>query len=233
MEEPRRYGDGLAVVTVGRRGAEITSPDGGERSLRLAEELGRPGVVNRAIADLDAAIGWVAVLDPDVVWTPRALQVLRAAARPRDGLLGPLLRGPSGISFASSGPRPSLGRLLRGRVPRGPVTGGPTGWLDGRCVLVRRLAWDSVDGYDSRHLGTGTTPEPADVDLGDRLIRAGWCVVGVPEAEAVVHPIGSRATPDGILDARGPERRGEGLRRYVGDRYGAPTRVLMALAQRG
>ncbi len=229
MGEKRCYGDELAVVTVERRGARIVGPDGVPEELRLAEELGRPAVVNRAVAELDEAVGWVAVVDPGVAWAPGALEVLRAAAIPRAALLGPLMRGPARVTLPSCGPLPTLSPLLRGRLPAQPVVAGPTGWLDGRCVLVRRLAWDSVDGYDSRHAGTGTYPEPADVDLGDRLGRAGWLVVGVPEAEVVVHP----SEGQGILDARGPERRGEGLRRYVRDRYRAPARTLMALARRG
>ncbi len=225
----RWYGDELAVVTVERRGAWIGGPDGAATQLRLTEELGRPAVVNRAVAGLAEEIGWVAVVDPGVAWAPGALGRLRAAATPRAGLLGPLLRDPTRRQIPSCGPRPALGALLRGRVLAQPAVKGPTGWLDGRCVLVRRLAWDSVDGYDSRHVGTGTHPEPADVDLGDRLVRAGWLVVGVPEAEVVVHPIERQ----GILDVRGPESRGEGLRRYVRDRYRAPARTLMALARRG
>ena len=229
MGAVRVYGDGLAVVTVERRGARVVGPDGGATELRLGEELGRPAVVNRAVAGLPDAIGWVAVLDPGVALGPRALDRLRAAAVPRAGLLGPLLRDAAGRQINSCGPRPALGALLRGRVLTQPLPAGPTGWLDGRCVLLRRLAWDSVDGYDSRHVGTGTHPEPADVDLGDRLARAGWLALGVPEAEVVVNPIGRQ----GILDVRGPESRGRGLRRYVHDRYRAPTRALMALAQRG
>ncbi len=224
----RCYGDELAVVTVGRRGAEIVAP-GGTESLRLTEELGRPAVVNRAIASLDPTIGWVAVLDPGIEWAPGALDVLRKAAGPRAGLLGPTLLGPARIQLPSCGPLPVLGALLRGRVSAGPVVAGPIGWLDGSCVLVRRQAWDSVNGYDSRYAGTGIHPEPADVDLGDRLGRAGWLVVGVPDSEAVVHPMERQ----GILDVRGPESRGEGLRRYVRDRYRAPARTLMALARRG
>ncbi len=229
MGELRHYGDELVVVTVGRRGAEIVGPDGATTSLVLTEELGRPAVVNRAIAGLDPAVGWVAVVDPAVAWAPGALDALRAAATPRAGLLGPLMRGPNRIPLSSCGPRPSLGALLRGRVRACPPHAGPTGWLDGRCVLVRRLAWDSVDGYDSRHVGTGTHPEPADVDLGDRLGRAGWLVVGVPEAEVLVLPLEGQ----GILEVRGQESRGEGLRRYVRDRYRAPARTLMALARWG
>jgi N-acetylglucosaminyl-diphospho-decaprenol L-rhamnosyltransferase len=223
------YGNELAVVTVERRGARIVGPDGTETALRLAEEPGRPAVVNRAVAGLVGDVGWVAVVDPGVAWTPGALERLRAAATPRAALLGPLLRDPDRRQIPSCGPQPSLGPLLRGLLPAQPAVGGPTGWLDGRCVLLRRLAWDSVDGYDSRYVGAGTHPDPADVDLGDRLVRAGWLVLGVPEAEVVVHPIERQ----GILDVRGHERRGQGLRRYVRDRYRAPARTLMALARRG
>jgi N-acetylglucosaminyl-diphospho-decaprenol L-rhamnosyltransferase len=225
----QEYGAGLAVITVGRKGAEIARPDGVVDSLRLTEEIGRPAVVNRAVAGLDPSIGWIAVVDPGIAWARRGLDALLAAAAPRTGLLGPLLRGPARIQLPSCGPRPALSALLRGRVPASPVIAGPVGWVDGRCVLVRRQAWDSVNGYDSRYAGTGTYPEPADIDLGDRLWKAGWLVVGVPESEVVVHPIEGQ----GILDVRGPESRGEGLRRYVRDRYGAPARTLMALAQRG
>ena len=165
----RSYGDGLAVVTVERRGARIVAGDGPPTELRLAEELGRPAVVNRVVAGLPGEIGWVAVVDPGVALAPGALDRLRAAAVPRAGLLGPLLRDPTRRQINSCGSRPALGALLRGRVLARPVAAGPTGWLDGRCVLIRRLAWDSVDGYDSRYIGTGTHPEPADVDLGDRL----------------------------------------------------------------
>jgi N-acetylglucosaminyl-diphospho-decaprenol L-rhamnosyltransferase len=181
------------------------------------------------VAGLPEEIGWVAVVDPGVALAPGALDRLRAAAVPRAGLLGPLLRDPTRRQINSCGSRPAFGALLRGRVLARPVGAGPTGWLDGRCVLIRRLAWDSVDGYDSRHIGTGAHPEPADVDLGDRLGGAGWLVLGVPEAEAVVHPMGGQ----GILDVRGAESRGRGLRRYVHDRYRAPARALMALARRG
>jgi N-acetylglucosaminyl-diphospho-decaprenol L-rhamnosyltransferase len=225
----RCYGEELAIVTVERRGARIVGPDITASELRLTEEPGRPAVVNRAVAGLPEDVGWVAVADPGVEWTPGALERLRAAAAPRAGLLGPALCDPGHRPIPSCGPRPALGPLLRGRVLAHPAVGGPTGWVDGRCVLIRRLAWDSVDGYDSRHVGTGTHPEPADVDLGDRLVRAGWLVLGVPEAEVVVHPIDRQ----GILDVRGPESRGEGLRRYVRDRYRAPARTLMALARRG
>ena len=121
----RSYGDGLAVVTVGRRGARIVAADGPPTELRLAEELGRPAVVNRVVAGLPEEIGWVAVVDPGVALAPGALDRLRAAAVPRAGLLGPLLRDPTRRQINSCGSRPAFGALLRGRVLARPVAAGP------------------------------------------------------------------------------------------------------------
>jgi len=214
-----QYGEELVLVTVEPDGAAIAQyPNGTVSALRIGEELGRTAVVNRAVAGLDAEVGWVAVTDPRVVWAQGAVEVLRAVAaqRPRAGLLGPRLCLASGWPQASSGPIPTLPALLRGRVPAAPVPTGLTGWLDGTCVLVRRVAWDSVGGYDARYPGIGTTPDPADVDLGERLGRAGWLVVGVPEAEVVV----TVAPRQGILDPAG-------WRRYVADRHGVTARGLM------
>lgn len=240
------YGDELALVTV-TRGPVVVRPAPaprvlqvdtagvpaipGAEVLRLTEDLGRPAAVNRGIAQLEPSVGWVLVADAGLQWPPGALDALRAtaAATPRAALLGPLLRSPAGAALPSCGPLPVLRDLLRDTLPSGPVRAGDTGWLDGTCLLLRRLAWDSVDGYDPRYPGAQAGPDPADVDLGARLVRAGWRVLGVPAAEVVVHAAGGQ----GILVPGGPEPRGPGLRRYVRDRYRAPVRVLAALARRG
>jgi N-acetylglucosaminyl-diphospho-decaprenol L-rhamnosyltransferase len=251
----RTYGDGLALVTVTRAGrpavdgllaslpaatsrpvhvvvadtASASAPavPSGVEVLRLTEDVGRAAAVNRAVVALDAAIGWVLVADPWVRWSPGAVDVLLAAAarHPRAGLLGPLLRDRRGLAVPSGGPLPTLLAALRGRVPTG-VPAGPTGWLSTGAALLRRSAWDTVDGLDARYLGArypGGRADPGDVDLGDRLGRAGWLVVGVPEAEAAF----------AVSDAHGIlEPPADGLRRYVQDRAHAPVRALTALAQR-
>ena len=51
----------------------------------------------------------------------------------------------------------------------------PPGWLSGSCLLLRRDAFDSVDGFDPRYFMYFE-----DVDLGDRLGKAGWQNVYVP-----------------------------------------------------
>jgi N-acetylglucosaminyl-diphospho-decaprenol L-rhamnosyltransferase len=92
-------------------------------------------------------------------------------------------------------------------------------------VLVRRAAWDSVDGFDGRYLdGPGG---PGDIDLGDRLGRAGWLVVAVPQAAADVEPGDTIVSGHGIL-----EPHAAGLNRYVRDRARGPARALAALARR-
>jgi N-acetylglucosaminyl-diphospho-decaprenol L-rhamnosyltransferase len=238
----RTYGGGLAVVTVTRRGrpsvdglraslaagtrlvvvdTASSARDGGV--LRLAEDVGWEAAVNRAVAGLEPAVGWVALADPRVRWRPGAIGVLleSAARYPRAGLLGPTLHSVAG---PTGGPVPGLLAVARGRIPSG-TGAGPTGWLSTAAVLVRRAAWDSVDGFDSRYLdGPG---EIGDVDLGDRMGRAGWLVVFVPEAAVDAEPGDTNGRGHGIL-----EPHAAGLHRYVRDRARGPARALAALARR-
>lgn len=249
MDPVRSYGDALALVTVTRtaaapRGLVASLPAAtgrpvqvlhvdtggappvpGATPVRIREDVGRTAAVNRAVAALDQGVGWVVLADPQLEWAAGALDELLAAAvrYPRAAALGPRLRTASGADRASAGPLPTLGDALRGRVVAGPVPAGPVGALGTTCVLLRRVAWDSVDGFDARYPGCGVDPEPADLDLCDRLGRVGWLCVGVPTAEVTV-PAGDAPC---IL-----EPRDRGIRRYVHDRHGAPARILMALARR-
>jgi N-acetylglucosaminyl-diphospho-decaprenol L-rhamnosyltransferase len=246
----RHYGDSLAVVTVTRRGLpgldgfRAAAPAAGGRSvrlvvadtasgtsagdadvLRLAEDVGRAAALNRAVAGLEPSVGWIVLTDPRVRWRPGALDALLAAAdrHPRAGLLGPRLHA-AGAVVPSGGALPGLLAAARGRIPRAPVA-GPTGWLSTAAALVRRGAWDSVDGLDGRYLGG--PGEIGDVDLGDRLGGAGWLVVAVPDAGADVEPGDTNVCGHGILEAHAA-----GLHRYVRDRAHGPVRALAALARR-
>lgn len=174
-----------------------TAPEG-VTAVPVTERLARAAAVNRGVVALPPDVDLVLAADPGVRLGPGTIDALLAAADrfPRAGVLGPRLPG------ACAGPLPTRRDLRRGRVPLGaPRSAGPVGWVSGRCLLLRRSAWDSVAGFDARHLG------PVDaVDLGARLARAGWLVVHVPAAEAAVAP----GDVPGMLE---PVR--DGLRRYA------------------
>lgn len=62
---------------------------------------------------------------------------------------------------------------LAARHPRAGLLAPSGAAAAGLPVLLRRAAWDSVDGYDTRI----ADPDRADADLRARLVRAGWLVV--------------------------------------------------------
>ena len=173
--------------------------------IRTGANIGYGGAVNRAVATIDPDVEFVVVANPDVQWGPKSIDLLLEAAQrwPRAGALGPLIREPDGTRYPSARQVPGLvagaGHALLGRVwPANPwtrryrqedeaVTERPVGWLSGSCLLLRRTAFDSVDGFDSRYFMYMEV-----VDLGDRLGAAGWHNVYVPTAE-VVHDKGHSA----------------------------------------
>ncbi|HYB80767.1 MAG TPA: glycosyltransferase family 2 protein [Mycobacterium sp.] len=162
--------------------------------------LGYGTAVNRAVAQLDEDDDWVIVANPDVQWGPGSIDALLDAATrwPRAGALGPLIRDPDGSVYPSARHLPSL---IRGGMhavigpfwKRNPWTTAyrqerlepserTVGWLSGSCLLVRRSAFSQVGGFDERYF-----MYMEDVDLGDRLGKAGWQSVYVPSAEVLHH----------------------------------------------
>ncbi|MBB2937294.1 N-acetylglucosaminyl-diphospho-decaprenol L-rhamnosyltransferase [Amycolatopsis bartoniae] len=214
----------------------------GVQLLRIGENLGYGGGANRGVAELDESYGWVVVANPDLEWEPGSLDVLLEATHrwPRGGAFGPLIREPDGTVYPSARLLPSLGRgvghAVFGKVwPANPWTRAyrqerapeerTSGWLSGSCQLFRREAFDSVNGFDSRYFMYFE-----DVDLGDRIGRAGWQNVYVPSA-AVTH-IGGKAT------ARAPKKmlaaHHESAYRYLADRHRGPAwRPVLAAIKLG
>ncbi|HEY3609381.1 MAG TPA: glycosyltransferase family 2 protein [Pseudonocardiaceae bacterium] len=202
--------------------------------------LGYGGGANRGVAALPPEIEWVVVANPDIEWGPDSIDtLLDAAARwPRGGAFGPLIREPNGKLYPSARLLPSLGRGIGhatlGRVwPGNPwtrayrqsdsgVTERTAGWLSGSCLLLRRAAFDAVHGFDERYFMYFE-----DVDLGDRIGRAGWQNVYVPTA-AVMH-IGGHATSRLAADMLAAHHRS--AYRYLADRHRGPqwTPVLAAI----
>ncbi|MCD2189114.1 glycosyltransferase family 2 protein [Actinomycetospora soli] len=208
---------------------EAAAAAGRAQLLPMGENLGYGAAANRAVAGLPREVGWVLVSNPDIVLGPGSLdRLLEAAARrPRAGALGPLIRT-DGEVYPSARLVPSLGRGVghavfgavwpanpwtRSYRQEGAVAERTAGWLSGSCVLLRRAAWDSVDGFDPRFFMYFE-----DVDLGDRLGRAGWLNVYVPEAE-VVHTGGHATEADVPTSARMLREHHRSAYRFLADRY--------------
>lgn len=178
----RSYGPALAVLRVDGRRARISVPDTPPAVLDVGEEIGSRAVANRAVAGLPIDVGLVAVAAGEAA--PGVLDALVRAARatPRAGALGsPGAAASTGQAFGEPpGPRvrTAVRRTLAVALRRPPARlPSPLLDLERGPVLLRRAAWDSVDGWDTR------IPDPAraDADLAERIERAGWLVVPVPD----------------------------------------------------
>ena len=203
--------------------------------------LGYGGGANRGVAELGEQYGWVVIANPDLEWGAGCLDELLDAAKrwPRGGSFGPLITEPSGEVYPSARLLPSIGRgvghALFGKVwPSNPwsrayrqseaaVTERTAGWLSGSCLLVRREAWDSINGFDPRYFMYFE-----DVDLGDRLGRAGWLNVYVPDAQ-VMH-IGGHSTAQASKRMLTEHHRS--AYRYLADRYRGAKWAPLRLALR-
>ena len=208
------------------------------RLLHTGANIGYGGAINRAVAEVDPSVEFIVAVNPDIEWAPKSIDLLLEAAQrwPRAGSLGPLIREPDGAVYPSARQVPTLlsgaGHALLGTVwPKNPWTRKyrqedearserTVGWLSGSCLLIRRAAFDSIAGFDSRYF-----MYMEDVDFGDRLNKAGWHNVYVPTAE-VVHEKGHAAgrNPELMLPAHH-----QSAYRYQADRHPnwweAPLRV--------
>jgi N-acetylglucosaminyl-diphospho-decaprenol L-rhamnosyltransferase len=161
-----------------------------------------------AAANLGAAARtgeWIVVANPDISWQPGALDKLLEVAEqwPLAGAFGPAIVTPDGALYPSARALPSLSRGIGHALagwwwPSNPWTAayrneredpheGPAGWLSGSCLLLRRKAFEAVDGFDPSYFMYFE-----DVDLAARLADAGWASVYVPTS--VVCHSGGHAT---------------------------------------
>jgi N-acetylglucosaminyl-diphospho-decaprenol L-rhamnosyltransferase len=207
--------DSLANAT--NRPLDIVLADNGSTDGSVEQAAERPGVrlvhtggnlgygraANLGVRETTAE--FVVVANPDIVWEPGSLDQLRNAADrwPKGAAFGPLIHTPDGAIYPSARALPSLSNgighaLLGWWWPSNPWTARyrveferprerTAGWLSGSCILLRRDAFDAVGGFDPNYFMYFE-----DLDLGDRLGRAGWQNVYVPSA-AVCH-IGGHAT---------------------------------------
>lgn len=221
---------------------ERVAREHGGRVVRTGQNLGYGGAANVGAADADEP--WVVVVNPDIVWEPGSLDVLldAAARHPDAGALGPALLNEDGTVYPSARALPSLTQGLGHAVfvrlwPGNPwtrsyqrrqesaeATERTAGWLSGACLLLRREAFRAVGGFDPEYFMFFE-----DVDLGDRLGRAGWHNVYVPSAR-VTHVGGTswRERPARMIAAHHASARRYLHRRY--DRwYHAPLRLAITV----
>jgi len=150
---------------------------------------------------------YLLVCNPDVVASPGAVGKLTALldASPEVGLVGPMLREPSGVVYPSGREFPGMGEAI-GHGFLGLFWGGnpwtrryrrigqdqhrarEADWVSGAFFLVRRNVFDDVGGFDE-----GYFMYMEDVDLCWRLRQAGWVIFYEPSAE-VVHEQGRSAS---------------------------------------
>jgi N-acetylglucosaminyl-diphospho-decaprenol L-rhamnosyltransferase len=210
----------------------------GVELLRTGGNLGYGRAANLGVAR--APGDWVVVANPDLRWEPGALDTLLEAVErwPAAGVLGPEILSPEGVLYPSARQLPSLGRGIGHALcgwwwPSNPWTaayrrerGEPTerlaGWLSGSCLLIRRAAFDAVGGFDPTYFMYFE-----DLDLCERIGRAGWQNVYVPTA-VVTHEGGASTSRDArtMADAHHASAWRYLSRRYAGPRW-LPVRLVL------
>ena len=220
---------------------EQVAREHGARVLRTGQNLGYGRAANLGAADADQ--DWLVVVNPDIVWHPGSLDTLleAGAAHPEAGSLGPAILDPDGTRYPSARALPSLtqgaGHALLGSIwPGNPWTRAyrrtqesttdrrrPAGWLSGACLVLRTEAFRQVGGFDEAYFMFFE-----DLDLGERLGRAGWVNLHVPAAQ-VTHVGGTswRARPAAMISAHHAS-----AARYLSRRYHRPHQWPVRVALR-
>lgn len=221
----------VAETVAARHGGQVVVP---------GANVGYGSAANRGAAGGTAP--WLVVANSDIEWGPGSLDGLVATGQeqPRAGSLGPMLLNTDGTTYPSARALPSLrqgtGHALFARVwPQNPWTrayharqesvGGylrEAGWLSGACLLLRREAFEQVGGFDESYFMFFE-----DVDLGERLGRAGWENLYVPDVR-VTHVGGTswRERPAPMIRAHHASALRYLERRY-GHWYQAPVRLAL------
>jgi len=170
----------------------------GAKVLRPGANLGYGAAAN--LGARDGTEPWVVVANPDVIWRPGSLDALVEAGErlPAAGALGPQILNTDGTVYPSARAVPSLrqgaGHALLSRVwEDNPWTRAyrrehefveaaehAVGWLSGACLLLRRSALAPAGGFDESYFMFFE-----DLDLGERLGRAGRHNIYVPSAVGV------------------------------------------------
>lgn len=222
--------------------AAATADRAGARYITLPQNPGYGAAVNVGVRELPASVQWVLISNPDIVLEPGSVDKLRDAGQADDsiGAIGPTVLNPDGSVYPSARAIPSIrtgvGHAVLGNMWEGnPWTRSylrdedpsdeprDAGWLSGSCLLVRRSAFDELNGFDEDYFMYFE-----DVDLGFRLGNAGYRNRYEPAAR-VTHS-GAHST-SGSESARMIAAHHESARRFLRKKhpewYLAPVRAVI------
>ena len=195
----------LTVVIVDNASADLklersVAETHGAILLELPENRGYGGGVAAGVDAYGASADYILITNPDVSFSPGSIDALVTAAEQNldAGALGPRILDADGTVYPSARNLPSLrtgiGHALFGRVwPTNPWSTSyraerdygdqarAAGWLSGACLLVRKSAYEAINGFDPKYFMYFE-----DVDLGARLGKTGWRNLYLP-ASTVTH----------------------------------------------
>lgn len=208
----------------------------GDNAVAIAETAGAHVICNDtnagfgAAANRGAAAGsaeLILFLNPDAVVAEPDLESLVKALQADPGLaaVGPRLVNPYGAEQRAWYPFPSpagrWARLVRlHRLGGEPTSGAERGFVVGACMLVRRVAFASLGGFDRRFWLYGE-----EADLCRRLWDAGWRVCLVATATAA-HIGGASGSSAGSVIF---EHRQRGTEHFIAKHHGPGALVVYRL----
>lgn len=176
------------------------------RIIENSENLGY-GKGNNFLAE-HAVGNYILLLNPDVIVSDDAIGELyrTAVAHPEAGAVGGVTRLRDGsydpgcrqyvpTLFRLTAGALGGGRFLNGALPEGATEAGEVDTLTGAFMLVRRDAWNQLQGFD-----TSFFMYSEELDLCQRLKKQGWSVLMTPRAQ-IIHLVGGgqKQSPRRIL----------------------------------
>ncbi|PWC04447.1 glycosyltransferase [Agromyces badenianii] len=220
------------------RAAELAAAAGAQY-LESGRNLGYGGAINAAVRSLPAAMKRIVISNPDVVFHAGSIDRLVAAMDSDERLasVGPSVHNVDGTVYPSARTIPSIrtgvGHALFASVwPSNPWTAAyhaneqttvsrDAGWLSGSCLLVRREAFDGIQGFDEEFFMYFE-----DVDLGYRFGRSGWRNRYEPDA-TVTHTGGHSTAGSSEAMVKAHHRSAE---RFIAKKYSAPLLAPIRMA---
>lgn len=203
--------NGVTTIVVVENGLAGSSPPAlAKRPVVLVEpgqNLGYGRGVNRGAAATGPA-KYLLVANPDLVLHDGAVKAMVDYLEEHHevAVVGPQIERPDGSIYPSHRVFPNLWlagahALLESpwpdnpatRIYRSPRPDGTVDWVSGACFIIRRDVFEEIGGFDERYF-----MYMEDVDLGDRLGKAGWLNVYVPSAEVLHHKGHATARESGL-----------------------------------